>query len=264
MKGSSNVDPSYGSIDFLFDQERNTTTVKKRKEHLGKHRQYWRDIILGVNDGLISIYLLVAGVVGSGLTTTDILLTAIAGALAGAVSMSAGEFIATKSQNEVLQGEIGLERVHIRENNRDEISEAVELLETIGISACDNAELHEMVLLHYERSPDALLKLMVALEFGFIEEEERSPIMAAFVSGFLFFLGSLPSLLAFVPSHLPPAQCLAIATIATITMLLIVGGIKTWATRGSCIESAMENLVVAGLGGCLAYVVGAWFDQLIH
>mmetsp|Transcript_28737 Transcript_28737/g.52525 ORF Transcript_28737/g.52525 Transcript_28737/m.52525 type:complete len:155 (-) Transcript_28737:1314-1778(-) len=60
-------------------------------EHLGKHRQYWRDIILGVNDGLVSTFLLVAGVAGGGLATTDILLTAISGAIAGAVSMYAGE-----------------------------------------------------------------------------------------------------------------------------------------------------------------------------
>lgn len=52
----------------------------------------------------MSTFLLVAGVSGSGLTSTDILLTAIAGSLAGAVSMAAGEFTATKSQNEVLQG----------------------------------------------------------------------------------------------------------------------------------------------------------------
>jgi VIT1/CCC1 family predicted Fe2+/Mn2+ transporter len=53
----------------------------------------------------ISLTSKVAGVSGSGLASTDILLTAIAGALAGAVSMAAGEFIATKSQNEVIQGE---------------------------------------------------------------------------------------------------------------------------------------------------------------
>lgn len=66
-------------------------------DHLGKHRQYWRDIILGVNDGLVSTFLLVAGVAGGGLSSIDILLTAISGAIAGAVSMFAGEFVATKS-----------------------------------------------------------------------------------------------------------------------------------------------------------------------
>lgn len=65
-------------------------------EHLGKHRQYWRDIILGVNDGLVSTFLLVTGVAGGGLSSIDILLTAIAGAIAGAVSMFAGGTQATR------------------------------------------------------------------------------------------------------------------------------------------------------------------------
>ncbi len=72
------------------DKER---VSQKYKEHLGDHRQYWRDIILGINDGLVSTFLLVAGVAGSKLSTTDILLTAIAGAIAGAVSMALGEFL---------------------------------------------------------------------------------------------------------------------------------------------------------------------------
>lgn len=59
-----------------------------REEHLGSSRQYWRDMILGVNDGLVSTFLLVAGVGGGGMPSRDILLTGIAGALAGAVSMS--------------------------------------------------------------------------------------------------------------------------------------------------------------------------------
>lgn len=61
--------------------------TRTRVEHLGTSRQYWRDIILGVNDGLISTFLLVAGVAGGGLDSRDILLTGVAGALAGGVSM---------------------------------------------------------------------------------------------------------------------------------------------------------------------------------
>ena len=59
-------------------------------------------MILGVNDGLVSTFLLVTSVVGGGFDSKEILLTAIAGAIAGAVSMAAGEYIATKSQNQVL------------------------------------------------------------------------------------------------------------------------------------------------------------------
>ena len=83
--------------------------------HIGATRQYWRDIILGVNDGLVSVFLLVVGVVGGGLDPGQVFLTAIAGSIAGAVSMAAGEFLATKSQDEVLAAELDLERIHIKE-----------------------------------------------------------------------------------------------------------------------------------------------------
>src|SRR5690606_4510673 len=83
--------------------------------HVGISRQYWRDIILGVNDGLVSVFLLVAGVVGGGLDTAGILLTALAGSVAGAISMAASEYLATKSQDEVFDSEIELERSHIAE-----------------------------------------------------------------------------------------------------------------------------------------------------
>ena len=232
-------------------------------DHLGAHRSYWRDIILGVNDGLISTFLLVAGVSGSGLTTTDILLTAIAGALAGAVSMSAGEFVATKSQNQVLHGEIKLERTHIKENNESELREVSKLLEIIGIPSSEN-NLQETLISYYANDPEALLKIMVALEFGVVETEERSPWAAATVSGVLFFLGSLPSLLPFIPENQSPQMGLFIATIATVISLLCVGAVKTWATRGDCLSAAIENLVIAGAGGLLAYGVGAFFDNLLH
>jgi hypothetical protein len=62
-------------------------------EHIGMTRQYWRDIILGVNDGLVSMLLLAAGVVGGGLDADQVLLTGVAGAIAGAVSMAAGEYL---------------------------------------------------------------------------------------------------------------------------------------------------------------------------
>jgi len=61
------------------------------REHLQKTRQYYRDMMLGVNDGLVSTLLLVAGVVGGGMDVTAVLLTAVAGAIAGAISMFAGE-----------------------------------------------------------------------------------------------------------------------------------------------------------------------------
>lgn len=236
----------------------------KHPQHLGKHRQYWRDMILGVNDGLVSTFLLVAGVAGAGLTTTDVLLTAIAGALAGAVSMASGEYIATKSQNEVLIGEINLERLHIRDYLKDEIAELTDLLTVIGIPK-DQTGLREDLTHFYQSRPESLLKIMVALEFGVVDAEARSPYAAGAASGLLFVLGSLPSVLPFVSRKESddPLRGLIVSAVGTCAFLLFVGAIKSWATRGNCLKAAFENLVVAGFGGALAYGVGVLFNIIL-
>ena len=228
-------------------------------EHLGKHRQYWRDIILGVNDGLVSMFLLAAGVVGGGMATRNILLTGVAGAIAGAVSMAAGEYMATKSQDEVFDGEIALEREHIRDFRDDELHELRDLLEGIGLSG----DLREQVVQHFNEDEESLLKVMTALEFGVIEEERRSAYAAAGMSGGLFLLGALPSVIPFAIAETPGSGLLA-AGIGSVLGLLIVGAIKTWATRGNPWRAALENLLIAGAGGGLAYWVGVGFDRVVN
>lgn len=243
--------PDYGSTA----SDGGTPTL----EHLGKHRQYWRDIILGVNDGIISTFLLVVGVSGGGMsTTTDVLLTAMAGALAGSVSMMAGEYVATKSQNDVLKGELALEEIHICRRRSDEVEELRGLLPLIGVTEKATV-VTETLMNFYEENPDALLKVMKALEFGVVDEEERSPVWAAATS----VVGSLPSVLPYTVVG-DPTEGVVLAAILTLLSLAVVGGIKTWATRTSFISSVVENLVVAGLGGALAYGVGACFDQVIR
>jgi VIT1/CCC1 family predicted Fe2+/Mn2+ transporter len=228
-------------------------------EHLGKHRQYWRDIILGVNDGLVSMFLLVAGVVGGGMATRNVLLTGVAGAIAGAVSMAAGEYMATKSQDEVFQGEIDLEREHIRDFREDEIHELRDLLDGIGL----DGDLREEVVQHFNGNDDALLQVMMALEFGVIETERRSSYAAAGMSGGLFLLGSLPSVIPFAIVENTNTGLFA-AAIGAVLGLLVVGAIKTWATRGKPVRAALENLVIAGVGAALAYWVGVGFDRIVN
>ncbi|MBN2112956.1 MAG: VIT1/CCC1 transporter family protein [Acidimicrobiia bacterium] len=227
-------------------------------EHLGRNRPYLRDAILGVNDGLVSMLLLVAGVVGGGLTARQVLLTGIAGAIAGAVSMAAGEYMATKSQDELFEGEIALERAHIREHREAELHELRDLLGGIGLEG----ELRDRVVEHFGRDDESLLGVMTALEFGVVETERRKPHTAMYLSGLLFSVGSLPAVLPFAFVH-SPGFGLILAAAGTILGLLIVGAVKTWATRGRPVRAALENLVIAALGGGLAYGVGLLFDHLV-
>ncbi len=224
--------------------------------HLGKQRQYWRDIILGINDGLISTFLLVVGVSGGGLPTKQIFITAIAGAMAGAVSMFAGEYMATKSQDEVLEGEINLENDHIRFQHSDEMKELPKLLSLIGIpmEGGENS-LRDQLIDFYECNEDALLKVMVALEFGVVETERRNAVVAGVTSGFLFFLGSLPSVVPYA-LYADPMDGLFLASCLTSAVLLIVGVMKSFATRMNWVYSSCENFLIVGLGGLSAYLIG--------
>jgi len=228
-------------------------------EHLGGNRPYLRDAILGANDGLVSMLLLVAGVVGGGLTSRQVLLTGIAGAIAGAISMAAGEYMATKSQDELFEGEIALERRHIQEHREAELHELADRLGRIGLGG----ELQERVVEHFGRDYRSLLEVMTTLEFGVVETERRKPHVAMYLSGLLFAVGSLAPVLPFALVQ-SSRFGLVLAAAGTAVGLLVVGAVKTWATRGGPVRSALENLAVAACGGALAYGVGLLFDRLVN
>jgi VIT1/CCC1 family predicted Fe2+/Mn2+ transporter len=257
------ISPQQSKKNFPGNHFSDNASLEKGplREHLGGHRQYWRDIVLAVNDGLASTFLLVAGVAGGGLSARSIYLTAVAGGVAGAISMAAGEWIATKSQNEVVLGEIELENKHILFNKTDEISELHDLLRKIGIDAESNQSLFQEMVQHYSNDNEALLQVMTALEFGYIDEEKRSPLTAGSVSFFLFFFGSLPSIIPFAVID-DPTMGLCVAAIDVTISLFIVGAVKTFATRGKWYSAAIENFVVAAGGGSVAYFTGLVFDRI--
>lgn len=219
--------------------------------HIGETRQYWRDIILGLNDGLVSTFLLVVGVVGGGLETDQVLLTAVAGALAGAISMAAGEYLATKSQDQVLEAELKLERVHIREHRQQELDQLTEMFGDMGLRPEDV----DMVVAAFDRSDDAILNAMKALEFGFVESERRSPYRAMVASGGLFLVGALPVVLPFLAFD-DANQALLWATLLALAGLFVVGMVKARVARSNWFTSGLENLVIAGVGGVIAWFIG--------
>ena len=226
--------------------------------HVGRTRQYVRDIILGVNDGLVSIFLLVAGVVGGGLTADQVLLAAVAGAIAGAISMGAGEFLATQSQQEVLDREITLERQHIEFYRDDEVLQLHEMFTELGIAPDDLDD----VVAAFSADDEVLLNAMKVLEFGIVETEVRSPYKAMTMSALLFLGGAMPSVIPFVLTN-STGLALTIAGVLTAVGLFGVGAMKTSITDGHPVASGMRNLVIAGIGAVIAFGVGVAVNALI-
>jgi VIT1/CCC1 family predicted Fe2+/Mn2+ transporter len=228
------------------------------EEHIGATRQYIRDVILGVNDGLVSTFLLVAAVVGGGLTSTEVLLTAVAGALAGMVSMAAGEYLATKSQDEVFQAEMALEADHMKYHRDHEREELHEMFAAMGLTGQDLDTVVDII----DSNDEAMMQVMAALEFAVVDTERRSPWLAALTSGALFLLGALPSVIPFTVTDDPGTGLLAAGILVGIG-LFTVGAVKTLLTRKSALLSGLENLAIGFAGGAVAFVVGRGFDLLI-
>ncbi len=228
------------------------------QEHIGPRRQYIRDVILGVNDGLVSIFLLVAGVVGGGLNADQVLLTSVAGAIAGSISMAAGEYMATKSQEEVFEAEMALEKIHLRDHREYERRELHEMFGDLGVPADRLDELVEII----DSSDEAMMGVMGAIEFGIVDTEKRNPYLAAVFSGLLFILGSAPSILPFVFVD-DTSLGLLLAGIFAGIALFVVGAGKTLLTRKNPFVSGIENLAIGLGGGVLSYAVGRLFDVAI-
>ena len=227
------------------------------RPHLGDSRQYWRDIILGVNDGLVSIFLLVAGVVGGGLSSSDVLLTAIAGAVAGAISMAAGEYLATKSQDEVFSREMALEQEHFTYHRQREVDELEELLADLGL----HGEVLKAATAQLAENDESMLKVMMALEFGALEKERRSPWKAMIASGALFLVGALPSVVPFFFVTDTRTGLIWAAIFAGIG-LFTVGFVKSVVTRSHPLRSGLENFAVAAGGAGVSYLIGSLYGRV--
>ena len=225
------------------------------RPHVGESRPYLRDMILGVNDGLVSVFLLVAGLVGGQLDSASVLLGGLVGALAGAVSMALGEYLATKSQDEVWEAELELEKEHVRYYRDEEAGQLYDLLGQFGI---EGEDLEEAVRI-FSATDQRLIQAMAVLEFGVVESERRSPYRAGLMAGGMFLVGAAVPVLPFFFGLLPHLGLLWSFGF-TFLGLFAVGWTKTRITNTSAVRSGLENMLIAGAGAVLAWWVGRLLD----
>ena len=188
----------------------------------------------------------------------QILLAGVAASIAGAVSMASGEYIATKSQEQVFDREMELEKEHLLYHRDVEIQEIRDMFGDLGFAPEDSERIVEIV----DADDDAFLKVMMALEFGVVDTERRSPITAMIMSGLLFLAGSMPSILPFVFVD-DPLTGLWMAAVGSGIALFAVGALKTVVTDTNPVVSGLENVAVAAVGAAVSYGVGTLFDAAV-
>lgn len=153
-----------------------------------------RPAVFGAMDGLVTNIALVAGVGGGGAGSDVIVLSGVAGLVAGAFSMALGEYASVSTQNEAVQAEVEVERAEIERNPRAEQAELVQMYVEMGLSD----QTAEQVAKEVHADEDLAVKVHVTQELGVDPDEQPSPWAAGISSFLCFSLGALLPLLPYL------------------------------------------------------------------
>jgi VIT1/CCC1 family predicted Fe2+/Mn2+ transporter len=210
-----------------------------------------RAAVFGISDGLVSNVSLVLAIAGAGAATSTVRLAGLAGLLAGAISMAAGEYVSMRAQTELLRRELTLERHEIVYNADAEKHELEFILRKKGIRPRLAAELVEDI----HRDPEIALQAHAKEELGIDPEELGSATGAAAASFVAFGIGAFVPLL---PWFFAAGSAAVITTIALgATTAFGVGLALAYFTSHSYLRSALRQLGIAVVAGAVTYGLGS-------
>ena len=227
------------------------------RRFISSSRGSMRSLILGVNDGLVSILALVAGVTGGTFETNIIILAGIAGAIAGAISMAVGNYISVKSEIEFYHSEIEREKREIREKPEEEIAEVREMYRKKGFKG---KQLEDIVK-HLTANEKRWLDVMMKEELGFHHEKFETPVKLAILTGVAFIIASIIPIVPYFFLSAKPA--LVLSLILTGIVLFAAGAAKTLFTRKSWILSGAEMLIIGMLATAATFTIGSLYPVVL-
>jgi vacuolar iron transporter family protein len=217
------------------------------------HRSNWlRAAVLGANDGILSTTSLAIGVAAASSTREPIILATVAGLVAGALSMAAGEYVSVSSQTDIENGDIEREKIELKEFPELELQRLAEIYEKRGLKK------ETALTVAKELTEHDALGAHVRDELGINEISQANPIQAAFASGAAFTLGgALPLCITLL---LPIEQLEYYLYAFAIVFLIILGTIAA-KTGGSSIVKAIIRItfwgtVAMGLTALVGYLFG--------
>lgn len=201
-------------------------------------RSNWlRATVLGANDGIISISSLAIGVAAASTTKEPILLATVAGLVAGALSMAAGEYVSVSSQTDIEKADIEREANELKEMPELEIQILAQIYERRGLKKETAAQVAK------ELTESDALRTHVRDELGINEISKANPIQAALASGASFTVGGILPLLVALFSPVQPMEFLLYGF--TIFFLILLGTLSA-KTGGSSIKKAVFRITVWG------------------
>ena len=224
--------------------------------HRGDKSGSTRAAVFGVSDGLVSNTALVMGFAGASTGNSTVLFAGLAGLLAGAFSMAAGEYVSVASQRDLFQREISMEASELREKPEEEQKELELIYRAKGIDRATAASLAAQIM----SDPKTALDTLAREELGLDPDELGSPVKAAASSFVAFAIGAsvvvVPYLFFMGDGASTTAPLIIAVTLAIISMLLVGGIVGRLSGRG-VVFSAMRQLLWGAGAAAVTYVVGS-------
>ncbi len=217
------------------------------------HRSNWlRAAVLGANDGIISISSLAIGVAAASSTRAPIILATVAGLVAGALSMAAGEYVSVSSQTDTEKADIEREKQELKDMPDEELNILAQIYEKRGLRK-DTAKQVAIELTEFDA-----LGTHIRDELGINEITQAKPIQAAFASGAAFTVGGIFPLLTVL---FAPVKGMEYWLYGSTILFLIVLGIMAAKTGGSSISKAILRITIwgtiaMGLSALVGYLFG--------
>lgn len=230
-------------------------TMPHRELHRSERIGWLRAAVLGANDGILSTASLILGVAASGATSGAVAVAGLAGLVAGAMSMAAGEYVSVSSQSDTEEADMALERKELATDNAAEHEELAKIYVGRGLDPDLARQVAVQLMAH-----DALGAHMRD-ELGISEMQRARPVLAAFASAGSFAVGAAVPL---VIALLVPAGALAAVVVSTSLVCLGgLGALAAGAGGAKPVAGALRVTFWGALAMALTYGVGALFGTSV-
>lgn len=230
--------------------------VHRHRESHKSHRTGWlRAAVLGANDGIISTASLMMGMVTAGASSNTVLVSGVAGLVAGAMSMAAGEYVSVKSQADTEAADLARETMELETNAAGEHRELEEIYIGRGLDPSLAKEVAKQLMEH-----DAL-GAHARDELGITEVFSARPLQAAVTSALTFSVGAIMPLLVVV--LFPQGQLALAIAIVSLLALLVLGGVAAKAGGANALAGAIRVGFWGAAAMALTAAAGYFFDVAV-
>ena len=226
-------------------------TPRKAELHRVGRIGWLRAAVLGANDGIVSTASLVIGVAAAHAAHANILLAGVAGLVAGAMSMAAGEYVSVHSQADTETADLKMERAELRADPKGEHEELAHIYVKRGLDAALAKRVAEQLMAH-----DAL-GAHARDELGITEELRARPIQAALSSAASFAVGAAVPLVVAITA--PPGALIYLVAASSLAFLAFLGGVAARVGGASLLAGAWRVTFWGALAMAATAGVGALF-----